>query len=53
MAFIAVYFFVFGAGTFYLFRMMGKAPVGGDAEQKDGPLRSSGITPLQQLNPAE
>ena len=30
LAFIVVYFFVFGAGIFYLLRMMGKTPVAGD-----------------------
>ena len=30
VAFIVVYFLVFGAGIFYLLRMMGKTPAGGD-----------------------
>ena len=48
LAFIIVYFFVFGAGTFYLLRMMGK-PVGTlDPLRGDGPIRTAGITPIQQ-----
>ncbi|MCK0122390.1 cytochrome ubiquinol oxidase subunit I [Loktanella sp. F6476L] len=47
LAFIIVYFFVFGAGTFYLLRMMGK-PVGElDPLRGDGPIRTAGITPIQ------
>jgi len=59
LAFIVVYFIVFGAGTFYLLRLMGKTPErGGDADEL-GPIRSSGITPGparrldQQPRPAE
>lgn len=50
MAFIVVYFFVFGAGTFYLLRLMNRAP---DADQEDveGPTRTAGITPASQLDP--
>jgi cytochrome d ubiquinol oxidase subunit I len=45
MAFIMVYFFVFGAGVFYLLRMMGKTPVAGDKEP-DGalPLRAAAMS---------
>ena len=43
IAFIIVYFFVFGAGVFYLLRMMSKPPGGQDsAELRQGPLRSAG-----------
>ena len=51
-AFIVVYFFVFGAGTFYLMRMMGKTPGGIDVKMglNKGPIRTAGITPVQQLN---
>ena len=46
LIFIVVYFFIFGAGTFYILRLMAKAPgdKGPDATA-EGPLRSSGITP--------
>lgn len=46
VAFIAVYFAVFGAGTFYILRMMGKSP----AEATGGPdpsepARAAGLVP--------
>jgi cytochrome d ubiquinol oxidase subunit I len=54
IAFVIVYFFVFGAGTFYILRMMGKAPgSAGGKELHEGPLRSSGITPVAQPRTAE
>jgi cytochrome d ubiquinol oxidase subunit I len=45
-AFVVVYFFVFGAGAFYIFRLMARMP----AEAEDdtlgkGPVRTAGITP--------
>ncbi|MFP7569438.1 cytochrome ubiquinol oxidase subunit I [Marivita sp. S2033] len=49
LAFIVVYFFVFGAGAFYILRMMHALP--GSAEEKslrDKPTRSAGITPAPQ-----
>jgi cytochrome d ubiquinol oxidase subunit I len=58
LAFIVVYFIIFGAGTFYLIRLMGKTPEGGEEEEL-GPIRTSGITPGpaksldQQPRPAE
>jgi len=52
-AFIVVYFFVFGAGTFYLLRMMGKAPATPRLGLRDGPIRTAGITPVQQITPGE
>jgi cytochrome d ubiquinol oxidase subunit I len=54
--FIIVYFFVFGAGTFYILRLMHSAPgMNGPDPTNTGPLRSAGIVPgLQQpLPPAE
>ena len=48
MAFIIVYFFVFGAGTFYILRLMSKSPVKAAAEKHEGPTRAAGITPIQQ-----
>lgn len=50
IAFIVVYFFVFGAGTFYLLRMMNappKAPVPGI---KEGPLRTVAMSPVAPTN---
>ena len=49
LAFIIVYFFVFGAGVFYILRLMGHAPKLGEKGVKDGPIRTSGITPAQQV----
>lgn len=48
LAFIIVYFFVFGAGVFYIFRLMGKVPTV-KASTIKGPIRSAGLTPVQQL----
>ena len=42
MAFIVVYFFVFGAGTFYILRMMGKEPGTARLGLRAGPLRTTG-----------
>ncbi|AJE49085.1 cytochrome ubiquinol oxidase subunit I [Celeribacter indicus] len=45
VAFIVVYFFVFGAGTYYLLRMMRTAPGTARLGLRDGPIRTAGITP--------
>ncbi|MHB2169809.1 cytochrome ubiquinol oxidase subunit I [Alsobacter sp. R-9] len=46
VAFIVVYFAVFGAGTFYILRLMNKGVERGEPElEPDKPLRASGITP--------
>ena len=50
LAFIVVYFFVFGAGTFYILRLMNRAP-GADDGNAEGPTRTAGITPASQLAP--
>lgn len=50
IAFIVVYFFVFGAGTYYIMRMM-NAPVRLISEKSvrdQAPTRTAGITPIQQ-----
>ena len=52
IAFIIVYFFVFGAGTFYILRMMGKDPASPRLGLRDGPIRTAGITPVQQTHDA-
>ena len=49
IAFIIVYFLVFGAGTFYIFRLMWKSPEGDTGDLNDGPTRAAGITPAQQI----
>src|SRR6185503_10942751 len=45
IAFIIVYFFVFGAGTFYILRLMARLPRDPMPDLDEGPLRSSGIMP--------
>lgn len=50
VAFIVVYFIVFGAGTFYLFRLMRRPPETGDAALDDGPTRAARLTPAQQVD---
>ena len=53
LAFIIVYFFVFGAGIFYLLRLMRKGPEFNEASignEETGPVRAAGITPAQQIS---
>jgi cytochrome d ubiquinol oxidase subunit I len=46
LAFIAVYFIVFGAGIYYILRLMGRSPhVGESGPERGLPLRAAGITP--------
>jgi cytochrome bd ubiquinol oxidase subunit I len=50
IAFIIVYFLVFGAGTFYLLRMMSKPPEPHEPDIEKGmPTRAAGITPAPAL----
>jgi cytochrome d ubiquinol oxidase subunit I len=50
VAFIIVYFLVFGAGTFYLLRLMARAPEQDEADIETGlPTRAAGITPAAAL----
>jgi len=50
IAFIIVYFFVFGAGTFYLLRLMRKPPDLSEPDIEKGmPTRAAGITPAPAL----
>lgn len=45
-AFVVIYFILFGAGTFYLLRLMGGTPHAGEPGPETGkPIRSAGITP--------
>lgn len=52
MAFIIVYFFVFGAGTFYIVRLMSKPPSKQHDTLQEGPIRTAGTTPAAQIKPA-
>jgi cytochrome d ubiquinol oxidase subunit I len=48
LAFVVVYFAVFGVGTWYILRLMKKAPEPGEkgvARTETGPVRTAGITP--------
>jgi len=45
LAFVLVYFTAFGAGTYYLLRLMGKPPERGETEPPNVPHRAAGITP--------
>jgi cytochrome d ubiquinol oxidase subunit I len=46
VAFVIVYFLVFGAGVFYLFRLFRRPPILDDDHELDkGPHRAAGITP--------
>lgn len=45
VAFVIVYFAVFGAGTLYILRLMARAPEEGEAEEPKSPIRTAGITP--------
>ncbi|QTL02660.1 cytochrome ubiquinol oxidase subunit I [Aquabacter sp. L1I39] len=50
LAFIVVYFVVFGAGTFYILRAMARAPNAGEAGPDPAePIRTTGFTPAPQL----
>lgn len=51
VAFIIVYFIVFGAGVFYLLRLMGKTPGAVAAPEPETPMRAAGLMPgpVQQI----
>ena len=55
VAFVLVYFAVFGAGTIYILKLMSHAPHRGEAGLPQGPgsapIRTAGITPSAQIDP--
>jgi cytochrome d ubiquinol oxidase subunit I len=54
IAFIVVYFLVFGSGTFYVMRLMAKSPNDHLDITQIGPTRTAGITPVAAgPNPAQ
>lgn len=53
IAFIVVYFAVFGAGIYYLFRLMRKIPGAPEPKEPQEPTRAAGITPAAGLIPEE
>jgi cytochrome d ubiquinol oxidase subunit I len=50
-AFVVVYVAVFGAGLFYLLRLMSHAPLVDEPGLETKPLRSAGITPAPAVEP--
>jgi cytochrome bd ubiquinol oxidase subunit I len=49
-AFVVVYFLVFGAGVYFLLRLMAKPPETGETGLPPGePIRTTGITPTPPL----
>lgn len=51
IAFVVVYFAVFGAGVFYILRLMGHAPGPHEPGLTQTPIRSAGITPAPAVEP--
>ena len=50
VAFIVVYFILFGAGTFYILRLMSREPSPWDLDEPaHHPIRTAGVTPIQAL----
>ena len=51
LAFVAVYFFAFGSGGYYLLRMMAKTPERHESEPDHTPQRAAGLTPAPGVDP--
>ena len=54
VAFVVIYFAVFGVGTWYILKLMGHAPHPGEPgieEGPDRPIRTAGITPAPSVDP--
>jgi cytochrome d ubiquinol oxidase subunit I len=49
LAFVVVYFTVFGAGVWYLLRLMHKPPQAGELGLDGAPIRTSGVTPAPAI----
>jgi len=49
LVFAVVYFLVFGAGIFYILRLMAQGPDAVDGPPTDGPLRTAGTVPAVQF----
>ena len=54
IAYAIIYFIVFGAGVFYMLRLMKKPPALGEdgIDREDGPIRTAGVTPAMQTSPS-
>jgi cytochrome d ubiquinol oxidase subunit I len=51
IAFIVVYFFAFGTGTLYIFKLMARPPEAHEsADPAEGPVRTAGITPAPAID---
>jgi len=51
VAFVVIYFAVFGAGVWYILKLMSKAPHAHETDPAHVPLRTAGITPAPALEP--
>jgi cytochrome bd ubiquinol oxidase subunit I len=51
IAFIVIYFAVFGAGVAYIMKLMSKPPGPAEPGPKNIPIRTAGITPAPALDP--
>jgi len=52
LAFVVVYFLVFGSGIYYLFRLFQHRPSMNERDIKQGvPRKAAGITPVQGMEP--
>jgi cytochrome d ubiquinol oxidase subunit I len=49
IAFVIVYFAVFGAGTWYILKLMNHAPHTGESGEARAPIRTAGITPSASM----
>ncbi len=49
-AFVVVYFAIFGAGTYYVLRLMAKRPGAAPTVEERGPIRAAGITPAPSVD---
>ena len=49
LAFVVVYFAVFGMGIWYLLRLMKKPPEAHEAPLSDAPIRTAGLTPAPAI----
>ncbi|GAC1579205.1 MAG: cytochrome ubiquinol oxidase subunit I [Sphingomicrobium sp.] len=52
LAFVLIYFAVFGAGTVYILKLMGHAPQAHETTPANAPIRSAGITPAASVEGA-
>jgi cytochrome bd ubiquinol oxidase subunit I len=50
LAFVIVYFAVFGMGTLYILRLMARPPREGEPDEPRAPIRTAGITPASSFD---